>query len=1201
MRRAAAEGRTRPRDIGTDAKKYRPGLDPLEKEATIMDIQPIGLEESERMMKMINRLLEKGGLRNAEKNAFQFWKAQLAVDNMKGLVKREFLRDFWAWLLGRGKESDHKKCPWYRQSLANDEEVAVYCDTFLVKRTEFQIKLQLLRMRHPVGINQHYLYFKYVVRGEEPDADHFLEDWQLFVEEFETGRVEGNAERNKNKFGVITDTAGNAIYDGEGAVHEMAPYGPKRAELAKKAHSKYSAKMEQRAAIAWKSDDLSDDEAEKEYENPRIEAIVDAAAEKRVKDRERDVRPEDPLNASHRAKDHEPVEDKMPPLEAMPEVRAEPEKPPPPPSLKPEDLGSLGPQPPREESKAAAAARDDLLRQERREMPGPSNSEHVQRVGQAERDVERLREENARLQRETEELRRQYEADLIAKMGTQEARDKIRDMEARLAENARLQEQVQAANRAAQEEIVNNARLQDLRIEGLKQQLEAMRQRQQAPAPAPAPVINITNNPSFVNTPTFIANPTNIANPDVNVNPTISPVNQPQIQANPTTLQNPTVNANPVVNNEVPPPAAAPVVQPPPPPVAPNPARVEIEISSAVRAELSVLREEMATMRAELRNASVSSNPEQFKVLEMMAANQQKTTESLIKLLQDNQIQSQNARVNTRDLEEMRAANKNLIEAEVMKQMAKHGRDVDQTLAQLQRWQKEEQSAAMRRENDFRLLTDRMMQNAAQALENNKPVNLKELRDAIVMQLGPAVEASQVESLLNRVRDLEVATNQKQTSVAFIQKTIDNLRADVRDVNLRIDSEHTRNLEQIQALSRETGDLYRRMNDALLDLQAAQAIMDLNAGKLQALEDAQNRDEAGIAALNNQIFDLQNRMGRLRDNIRQYQTDYDRNMREMKKQIDVAKKDARRTVEHAQRKASNYLENARRDRGVEILEEVNAEVARRKDEENQREIRKESAVVPPLERQQPTRVAEPASESSEMPSLVSLEQPARKRPVLELPEKEKDELDQAVVPKKMTLEEAKEIVADMSTEVDEPQLEDKKEQRVEILESEEPAKEQKRVARPEDGGTDEDQEKIKKRPNKQQIDEDQHPMGGAMEVVAEAPVQDEAPVMIREMPESKFSEPAAPIPMAPRPGRSNRKQNRITADQRFDAMTNMKARFADREAARDESLRVYRDLYGTSYEGPLETETDVFEFVELIEKAEKKLNDQLAGRQKKRK
>ncbi len=245
MRRVAAETRERKQTNASDSKKYLPGLDALEKESSITDIVPLQKTETDRMMTIVNKLLSSGTLKDAEKQAFYFWKANLVIDNAKGAVHQEFMRDFWAWLLGRGTEADHKKSPWYRQSLCNDSEVSAYVDAFVTKRHEFKIKLQLLSMRHPVGINQHYLYFKYVVRGQAPDSDHFLDDWQLFLNEFGDAREKGQKERNRDEIGEE--------YQGENAFHEMAPYGSTRKEDGKKAHEDKTKKILAVAAESWNS------------------------------------------------------------------------------------------------------------------------------------------------------------------------------------------------------------------------------------------------------------------------------------------------------------------------------------------------------------------------------------------------------------------------------------------------------------------------------------------------------------------------------------------------------------------------------------------------------------------------------------------------------------------------------------------------------------------------------------------------------------------------------------------------------------------------------------------------------------------------------------------------------------------------------------------------------------------------------------
>ena len=114
MRRRAAEGRERKDNIDSDrdAAKYHPGLDPLEKEENLTRIQPISRHETDRMTRIVNQMMKARGVTKDEKKALALWKINLAAEGVKGHVHQEFLRDYWAWLLGRGKQKDHDKTPW---------------------------------------------------------------------------------------------------------------------------------------------------------------------------------------------------------------------------------------------------------------------------------------------------------------------------------------------------------------------------------------------------------------------------------------------------------------------------------------------------------------------------------------------------------------------------------------------------------------------------------------------------------------------------------------------------------------------------------------------------------------------------------------------------------------------------------------------------------------------------------------------------------------------------------------------------------------------------------------------------------------------------------------------------------------------------------------------------------------------------------
>jgi hypothetical protein len=254
MRRAAAENRQRKPDIQTDAKKFHPGIDPLEAEESLTNIVPVGQHEHKQLMQMLKKMLKKTN-NGQEANAIRMQIVNAETGELKGVIHKEFLRDFWAWILGRGKETDHKKTPWYRQSLADDNEVSHYIDSFVIKMQEFRVKLAILGMRRPTGINQTYLFFKYIVRGEEVNKANFLEDWKLFQDEFYDARKQGQRERN-------LDDIEEGVFDGEHNAHEMAPYGAKeRKRLADARQEKF--------------DELPVDEAGSEEEQTEYDGSVE--------------------------------------------------------------------------------------------------------------------------------------------------------------------------------------------------------------------------------------------------------------------------------------------------------------------------------------------------------------------------------------------------------------------------------------------------------------------------------------------------------------------------------------------------------------------------------------------------------------------------------------------------------------------------------------------------------------------------------------------------------------------------------------------------------------------------------------------------------------------------------------------------------------------------------------------------------------
>jgi len=187
MRKGYAERRQVAAKAQDEYKKFEVGKDPLEKEDEIAVIQPLGGDEGKQYLKLLRRLLKEkrraGANGQPEAAAVQFRIASYEADQLHGRVQKEFARDFVMWLHGRGKEKDHQKSWMGRASLLDDPEVRAYCHMFTVKRTEYILKLTRLGNRRPMGINEHFLFFKYVVRNEPLDQISFHADSKLLLEE----------------------------------------------------------------------------------------------------------------------------------------------------------------------------------------------------------------------------------------------------------------------------------------------------------------------------------------------------------------------------------------------------------------------------------------------------------------------------------------------------------------------------------------------------------------------------------------------------------------------------------------------------------------------------------------------------------------------------------------------------------------------------------------------------------------------------------------------------------------------------------------------------------------------------------------------------------------------------------------------------------------------------------------------------------
>lgn len=104
----------------------------------------------------------------AKLTAWEHWESQLTKENFDQQTKDTFTRDFYAWLKGCGNAEDHEKTPWGKQKVV-DEECKEYLKSFVDAKFDYLQKLQSLVVKanvtNLVGLDEHLMYFKYIVRG----------------------------------------------------------------------------------------------------------------------------------------------------------------------------------------------------------------------------------------------------------------------------------------------------------------------------------------------------------------------------------------------------------------------------------------------------------------------------------------------------------------------------------------------------------------------------------------------------------------------------------------------------------------------------------------------------------------------------------------------------------------------------------------------------------------------------------------------------------------------------------------------------------------------------------------------------------------------------------------------------------------------------------------------------------------------------
>lgn len=209
-------------DIGKPSvqkAKFNPDPHELDEERGLKEITPRKHVSSQTMKNYIdlklaevNQLLKAPDLADdhelllgARATALQHWKCQVEKDGYQGSVDQEFKKDFVAWLRGFGKAEDIKRTPWGVEAVP-DEEVEAYVTSIFNTKFDFIELIQSLILKAEYGgglqgVNEHYLYFKYIVRGGWEDADEadYLPDYVEYFKTLQEQDLKDRAAINQKK------------------------------------------------------------------------------------------------------------------------------------------------------------------------------------------------------------------------------------------------------------------------------------------------------------------------------------------------------------------------------------------------------------------------------------------------------------------------------------------------------------------------------------------------------------------------------------------------------------------------------------------------------------------------------------------------------------------------------------------------------------------------------------------------------------------------------------------------------------------------------------------------------------------------------------------------------------------------------------------------------------------------------------------
>lgn len=141
--------------------------------------------KEELLQQWFEQRIKETGEDQFETGWFDFFRVKREVEAKEASIDQDFYKSFLAWLLGKGKPSDHEKTPWGREAHAVQlPEVRALMDAFLDEISEVENAIAKLLFRGPQTLNEYFLYYKYILQHDRylliGDPWFFLE-WKRYA------------------------------------------------------------------------------------------------------------------------------------------------------------------------------------------------------------------------------------------------------------------------------------------------------------------------------------------------------------------------------------------------------------------------------------------------------------------------------------------------------------------------------------------------------------------------------------------------------------------------------------------------------------------------------------------------------------------------------------------------------------------------------------------------------------------------------------------------------------------------------------------------------------------------------------------------------------------------------------------------------------------------------------------------------------